>query len=233
MKLLLCFVFLFLSGLTAFFTQIHFPNDPEHSLDKISNGTIRVGFTHAEPWVFPSDSGARGIEAFLIAAFAKTVNAKIDWTEGTEEQLYNALKHHEIDILLAGITDETPWKNEIGLTQPYLETETVIGQPVSQPLTGSSIKDQWVAVRKGTDLGYYIRKKKAKPFYTDRLPVSNMPSTGYDWQLINWKLKSTGIVLKKEKHVMAVPPGENGFLLALDKFLFINKSLIKEQLMHP
>ena len=234
MKLMIGLVVILISTLAAFLQHIHFPKDAEKTLDKVSNGTIRVGFTNAGPWVYPSATGAQGIEADIVTNFAQTLHAKIDWVEVTEEQLFNALKRGEINILIGGITDKTPWKEEIGLTKPYIETSIVIAQPSAQSSNNQQppIEGQWVAVKKGTDEGYYVHKKKGKPFYTTQLPAANMLSVGYDWQVQAWNMHNTGIVLKKESHVMAVPPGENAFLLALDKFLFEHKEAIKNKLNH-
>ena len=134
MKLMMGLGAILISTLAAFLQHIHFPKDAEKTLDKVSNGTIRVGFTHAEPWVYPSATGAQGIEAAIVTSFAKTLNAKVDWVEGTEEQLYNALKRNEINILIGGITDQTPWKKKVGLTKPYIEASIVIAQLSAQPL---------------------------------------------------------------------------------------------------
>ena len=223
---------IFVSILASLLSKIQFPRDAERTLAKVRDHTLRVGYTNAAPWVYPAPGGAQGIEAKIVSDFANTLHARVDWVEGTEEQLYNALENDEIDLLIAGITDKTPWKDKVGLTKPYLETELDVGQPTSQPPGNSEsiIEGQWVAVRKGTAEGYYVRKKKAKPFYTAQLPVSNMFSVGYDWQIQSWNLRNTGIVLKKESHVMAVPPGENAFLLALDKYLFLNKETIRDEL---
>jgi polar amino acid transport system substrate-binding protein len=227
-----CFAVIALSTIITFLDKIHFPKDAEDSLEKIMNHTIRVGFTNASPWVYPADGKPEGIEADIVANFAKTLNAKVDWVEGTEEQLYKALRRDEIDILIAGITDETLWHKEVGLTKPYIETEIVIGQPASPVLSNQKapVEGQWVAVKKGTDQGYHVRKMNAKPFYTTQLPATRMFSAAYEWQLQKWQLQNTGIVLEKESHVIGVPPGENALLLALDKYLFCNKASIRKQL---
>jgi len=234
MKLMIGLGFILISTLAAFLQHIHFPKDAERTLDKVTYGTLLVGFTNAAPWVYPSSTGAQGIEAAIVDSFATTLHAKVEWIEGTEEQLYKALRRGEIDILVGGITDKTPWKEEIGLTKPYIETAVVIAQAASQALNNQhpSVEGQPVAVMKGTDEGYYVRKKKGRPFYTTQLPVSKMFSVGYDWQVQDWKMQNTGIVLKKESHVIAVPPGENAFLLALDKYLFEHKAAIKSGLNH-
>jgi hypothetical protein len=40
-----------------------------------------------------------------------------------------------------------------------------------------------------------------------------------DWLLDDLGLKDTGVHLRKEKHVMATPLGENAWLVRLERFL--------------
>jgi len=194
-----------ITSITAFLHKVQFPKDAEDSLEKVRNHTIRVGFTNAAPWVYPSATRAQGIEAAIVSDFAKTLHAKTDWVEGTEEQLYTALKKNEIDILIAGITAKTPWKEEVGVTKPYLETEIVNGAPPSSAVNNSSsLEGQWVAVKKGTVQGYYVRKRKARVFYTERLPAHNRLCVGYNWQLDNWRLQNTGLTPAVDKRILII-----------------------------
>lgn len=97
-----------------------FPNDPDTTLEKITNGTLKVGYSENIPWVFKTDQGADGLEARIIKDFAFKYNARIEWLNGTEEKLFEKLERKEIDIVIAGITSKTPWKKKkIGLTRPY------------------------------------------------------------------------------------------------------------------
>ncbi len=41
----------------------------------------------------------------------------------------------------------------------------------------------------------------------------------HHWQLEEWGFEPTGIRLPEEKHIMAVPHGENGWLMRLERFL--------------
>ena len=196
-----------------------FPKDPEGTLQKVRHGTLRVGYTHAEPWVAPGSQGPRGIEPELIRSFAQSLDARIDWMTGTEEQLYGALEKHELDVLIAGITDESPWQEDVGLTRPYLQTAVYVGAAANVP-AGPAIKQQTVAVAIGTDIGYYVREQDAEPIYQSRLPGGAALVAGYDWQLRRWGYRRLTLRLKEENHVMAVPPGENAWLLALETFLY-------------
>ncbi len=123
-----------------------FPKDPRHTLDRVRNGTLRVGYSENRPWVTKSGTVPGGTEAELVKRFAQSLQAKIEWHNDTEQNLFERLEKNEIHLVIAGLTDETPWKDKIGMTRPY-------------------------------------RKEG------------------------------------KKKHVMAVAPGENGFLVALETFL--------------
>jgi membrane-bound lytic murein transglycosylase MltF len=123
-----------------------FPKDPRHTLDQVRNGTLLVGYSENQPWVTKQGDAPGGTEAELIRQFAQSLNAKIEWHNDTEQNLFERLEKNEIHLVIAGLTDETPWKDKIGMTRPY-------------------------------------RKEG------------------------------------KKKHVMAVVPGENGFLVALETFL--------------
>ncbi len=123
-----------------------FPKDPHHTLDRVRNGTLRVGYSESRPWVIKSGNVPGGTEAELVQQFAQNLHAKIEWHNDTEQNLVERLEKNEIHLVIAGLTDDTPWKKKCGITRPY-------------------------------------RK------------------------------------VGKKKYVMAVAPGENGFLVALEKFL--------------
>jgi membrane-bound lytic murein transglycosylase MltF len=99
----------------------NFPDDPDKTLEKITNGTLKVGYSENTPWVFKNNHEAGGIEALLIKDFAFNYNANIEWINGSEEKLIQKLENKEIDIVIAGFTSKTPWqKKKIGITRPYI-----------------------------------------------------------------------------------------------------------------
>ena len=56
----------------------HYPRDPERTLAKVRNGTLRVGYTEAAPWVVPTRQGPQGIEPELVRAFAHSLGARVE-----------------------------------------------------------------------------------------------------------------------------------------------------------
>lgn len=127
----------------------NFPKDPEHTLSKVIGGTLKVGITHHPPFTVVSGDSTLtpgGIEVELVESFARELNAQIVWVHETESQLFKMLKSREIDMVIGGITQKSPWKTHAGFSRPYLKRE-------------------------------------------------------------------------KEKYVMAISPGENAFLMRIEKFL--------------
>ncbi|MCX2721630.1 transporter substrate-binding domain-containing protein [Roseibium salinum] len=132
-----------------------YPRDPEDTTEKARSGTARVGITENPPWTIIRDKPC-GLEPALVTAFAKTLGSEVRWESGSESVLLERLENFELDIVIAGLTSKTPWKNRIGTTTPYLTADT----------DGNG---------------------------------------------------------KTEEHIMAVPPGENGWLIRLDRFLHANQ----------
>lgn len=132
-----------------------FPKDPRDTTENAKGGLMRVGIAENPPWTL-TDKQPGGVEVALVEDFASTIGARVEWQSGSESVLLERLEHFELDIVIAGLRSETPWKSRVAMTIPYLTADT----------DGDG---------------------------------------------------------KKEKHVMAVPPGENGWLTLLDRFLHANQ----------
>jgi ABC-type amino acid transport substrate-binding protein len=113
-------LFLFLLPLLA---GCHFPDDPDGTLDRVHNGRLRAGLSVRGPWTRVVDGRPAGPEARLIEDFAAELNAQIEWTVGSESDLLAALERRDLDLVVGGLTDDTPWRDRIGLTEPYLKLE--------------------------------------------------------------------------------------------------------------
>ena len=97
------------------------PQDTDGTLDRVKGGTVRVGVSESDPWVIfepgaPEPSG--GVEVKLIRRFASGLDARIEWVQGSEEELVDAIKEGSLDLLAAGLTKKLPvdivhdgWKN--------------------------------------------------------------------------------------------------------------------------
>ena len=101
----------------------HFPDDPDGTLDRVQNGTLRVGLSAREPWTGVVDGKPAGPEARLVEDLAAELNAKVEWVVGAESDLLTALEQRDLDLVVGGFTNDTPWKERVGLTEPYLKLE--------------------------------------------------------------------------------------------------------------
>jgi ABC-type amino acid transport/signal transduction systems, periplasmic component/domain len=105
------------------------PSDPEGTLDRVSGGMLRAGATHHEPWVVTGVGDPAGDEPALLEEFAATLDAEVEWTVGNEESLVAALERGDLDVVVGGFTDATPWADRAATTVPYTEAPGPDGSP--------------------------------------------------------------------------------------------------------
>src|SRR5688500_8657838 len=98
------------------------PHDPNDALENIRrNGVVRAGYTTHEPWVSDGAGAPAGPEADVVTAFAQSLGARVDWRNGSESELFEALEHFELDIVVGGLTADNPSAPKLGATRPYVE----------------------------------------------------------------------------------------------------------------
>lgn len=109
-------------SLAAALLSCALPRDPEGTLDRVRHGKLRVGATHSERWVVVDrpDAPPHGCEPSLVRALADELSADLEWTIGGESELLDRLRNHELDLVVGGLVDATPWKDRIGLTDDYV-----------------------------------------------------------------------------------------------------------------
>ena len=212
----------------ATFGGCQYPADPDGTLERVRDGTMRVGVTASDPWVDLADPGdPQGVEPELARRFAARLNAEVEWIEGSEEELMGALEEGQLDLVVGGLTKKTPWKKEAALTRPYLRTRLVVGAP-----PGASLPDDFdgvdVAFERGSEAGGLVaRKTKAEPVAVQELGDARGAAAVDDWLLDDLRLRGTGTQLSKHDHVMAAPLGENAWLVELERFLLRRTSEIR------
>lgn len=106
----------------------HYPADPHGTLDDVSGGVLRVGISHNEPFVSVAGPAPSGLEVELVEDYARTLGAEVAWTRAGEEELVDQLEHGQLDLLVGGLTDRTPWKEKVGITLPYMQTVDEFGR---------------------------------------------------------------------------------------------------------
>jgi polar amino acid transport system substrate-binding protein len=99
------------------------PRDPEGTLERVRGGTVRVGAIHSPPWVTVEhrDSDPYGLEIDLVRGLADAMGARVEFTVGGETALFERLGEFELDLVVGGLADDSPYADEVGLTRPYVE----------------------------------------------------------------------------------------------------------------
>ncbi|HET7322180.1 MAG TPA: hypothetical protein VFI96_06770, partial [Longimicrobiaceae bacterium] len=67
------------------------PRDPEGTLARVRNGTMRVGVIDDRPFAAMVGGEAVGVEPALVRAFAGELNARVAWFGGSAPELLEAL----------------------------------------------------------------------------------------------------------------------------------------------
>ena len=113
-----------------------FPADPKGTLERVQDGTLRVGASINGDWVAISspagsnlrDGDVQGKDVELVRGFAEQLGADIEWVAGTEQVLAEDIKHGDLDLVIGGLDDKTPWVTHAGVTRPYAESEDQRGK---------------------------------------------------------------------------------------------------------
>jgi polar amino acid transport system substrate-binding protein len=110
----LLFLLLIMSACVAGCSDL--PRDPKETLRRVQGGRLRVGLVEHPPWVVRTEGEPAGAEVALVRQFATEVGAMPEWHWGGEQQQMEALRYYQLDLLIGGTTDETPWSKYVGLT---------------------------------------------------------------------------------------------------------------------
>jgi polar amino acid transport system substrate-binding protein len=200
------------------------PRDPEGTLDRVRGGTLRAGISQHEPWTRLGTGQPSGVEVRLVERFARELGATVQWSDGSEAELVAAMEVRELDLMVAGLTADTPWQAKVAITRGYATTRVVVAVPADQPVP-DDIAGLRVAVEDGTEAAGLLQEK------TDAVPVRVADVTQVrdsavvvdEWLVDVLGLKDTGVHLHTAEHVMATPLGENAFLARLERFLIAHQ----------
>lgn len=206
------------------------PRDVEGTLERVRGGVIRAGITESDPWTVLTDGEPSGVEVTILSDFAETIDAEIEWTLGSEEELFGAMEIHELDVVIGGLTSTSPWAGQVTFTHPYLTTAGVIGWPEGDPIP-ADIAGHKVVVEKGGRLAGLLQKTDAVSVEVEDLAAARGRAAAIDnWLLDDLDLKDTGVRLDEADHVMAVPHGENDWLVELERYLLTHETEIENRL---
>ncbi|MDQ3958190.1 MAG: transporter substrate-binding domain-containing protein [Actinomycetota bacterium] len=194
------------------------PRDPESTLNRVTGGVMRVGVADDPPWVVVGDGEPSGVEVEIVERFAEELGAEVEWHEGSAEDLAAALEMRELDLVIGGIVSTSSLAAQVALTHPYLTTQIVVGVPpeagVDEDIAGIE-----VAVETGTEEAGLLAKTDAIPVRVDDVTEVDGAAAVDNFLLDDLGLVDTGVRLVEVDHVMAVPHGENAWLVRLERFL--------------
>lgn len=210
-----------------------FPADVEGTLDRVTDGTLRVGVIENEPWVeLAPGREPRGVEPELLRRFARELGAEIEWVRGTESELAAALRGFQLDVVAGGLTRAWPYREEVALTRPYVDTEIELGVPPGTAVPGS-LGGMEIWVEEGSEAAALLRQEEddAVPVYFRHLDEVSGPALLHTYEIAAIGWERTDYILRDDEHALAVPSGENAFLVELEKFL-LDRGEEAEDLLH-
>ena len=106
------------------------PADPDGTLDRVSGGELRIGASPDPGLVDVGSSTPTGPLPDLAEQFAATLDAEPEWTVGSEETLVGMLEAGDLDLVIGGFTEKTPWIDKAGITRGYSGIEGADGRKI-------------------------------------------------------------------------------------------------------
>ena len=205
------------------------PRDPEGTLSRVTGGVLRAGYTHAPPWAEGTPDNPSGVENELVEAFAKEVDAEVEWTSASQAELFKALEVRALDLVVGGFDATDPLLLSAGATRPYATTYLTVGVPRDEPAP-ADLKGMSILAEPGSEAYGLLVAAQAKPLeiadYADLVGQTPRPAAVEDWMLDDLQLVDSDHHLAESKHAMAVPLGENAWLVALERYLFESSTQI-------
>jgi polar amino acid transport system substrate-binding protein len=204
------------------------PNDVEGTLDRVKGNTLRVGAIENTPWVTQEPEGAGGIEPEIVGLLAESLDARIEWITGGEEEILASLESHGLDLVIGGLTTASPWGANVTFTQTYATTRLTIAVPNGEPIP-NDIDGLKISVEAGSEAEALLEEKTdAIPLPIEDISRAKGPAATDDWILDDLQLRDTGIHLVESQHVLAVANGENAWLVEVENFLLDHKDLAEK-----
>lgn len=98
---------------------VQIPTDPEGTLDRVRGGELRAGASASGQLVTIDRGAVGGSLAEIVEGFAESLDARVEWTVGSEEELVEGLESGDLDLAIGGMTDRTPWTDRVAVTRAF------------------------------------------------------------------------------------------------------------------
>lgn len=195
-----------------------YPKDIEHSMERIQDGVLEVGLTENPPWVIRSEDGPAGLEPEIIRSLAENLNSEIRWHWDSEDDLLAALQHRQIDMVIGGLTKRSRLSSQAALTRPYYQSRYTVGFRSGAQFP-TSLDGLVVAIPTINHMYAALEDNNAKPVKVTDISHTERPVAAPTWWLSAHGLIAGPWEIITDKHVMALPKGENAWMLALQRHL--------------
>ena len=199
--------------------DLQFPRDPNDTLETVlASEQMTVAAVDHVPWVrVAGGADPSGAEVALIEDFARELGVTVEWKHMPSFVALEGLEQGQIDLAIGGFVRRsvTPHAGAAP-SYAYFREALVIGAEPEHPIP-DSLDGQAVFVPAEVMAAGLVRDRGGLPVseMTEDVRLVALPR----WQLADRDLVPTGIVLQRQKHVMAVPQGENAWLMRLERFL--------------
>ncbi len=202
-----------------------YPNDPENTLHEVTGGTMVVGLLESPPWVELDGAEPAGIEVDLVRGLARDLDSRIEWVGRGDTHVLEALEKGEIDVVIGGLTQGSPWSSRLAFTSPYYSERIVAVSPQSEERATLDGLD--VVAEPGTLEAALVRSHGGVPV-PESVAGEVLRAAKPEWRME--PLEHAVLELATEKHVVAVPKGENAFLIRVDRYFRDHTQDLSEQL---
>lgn len=198
-----------------------FPRDPEGTLEAVlESEEMTVAAVHHPPWVVINDGEApSGVEAGLVEDFAEELGVAIEWRRLSAFAALEGLEQGEVDLAIGGFTqkDVSPHAGAAP-TYAYFTSTLLVGAAPGAPIP-VELAGEEVLVPPYVMASRLVRRKGGVAVDETAHETGTYLAALPHWQLEARGLVPTKIELRRNKHVLVVPQGENAWVMRLERFL--------------
>jgi polar amino acid transport system substrate-binding protein len=210
---------LLLLGATLGCDDARFPRDPNGTLDSVlATDQMVVAAVDHPPWVVVGgEGGSQGAEVELVEALAHELGVSIEWRRMPALEALEGLERGEVQLAIGGFERKsvTPVAGAAPSYAYFREAIVVGARPGTA--TPEDLEARRVYVPPEEPATELVRNHGGIPVaeWSDDVALAAVPH----WQLEALGLVPSGIVLQRRDHVVAVPQGENAWLMRIERFL--------------
>lgn len=161
-----------------------------------------------------------------MRGLADRLGSRVVWIAGGEEEVLGALEFRRIALVVGGLTDDSPWSGRVAFTRPYVSTATVVAGREGGLL--EQLDGLEVAVPRGSPAGALVEDADGIPVVAEEGAPAPALATRAAHELR--PDEHVKITLDTAQHVVAVPPGENRWLVEVDRFFAGHTLDVRERL---